>query len=125
MKTSFTYFDFIKEKGRPLTEINPGSDELALTVEDALDGLRLLQDSKKAILGGDIFSQRDDKLIYAYKLWGEQYIYLNWYCDKMDNESQSDYLLRSYTTAKDSVIRAYEIAKKLKHDCYVVFVIEG
>ena len=48
-----SYFNFIKEKGKPLSYINPGSDELALAVSDALQALDLLRDSQTVVLGGD------------------------------------------------------------------------
>ncbi len=44
----------------------------ALTVNDALYALDLLNGSLIAILGGDIFSKKENgKLIYAYQLWGD------------------------------------------------------
>jgi len=60
MKSISTYLDFLKEKGRPLSEINPGSDEVALTVIDALQALELLRDNQTAILGGDILSEENN-----------------------------------------------------------------
>ncbi|CAM4120990.1 Immunity protein 40 [Pedobacter westerhofensis] len=124
MKTSIAYFDLVKEKGLPLSEINPGSDEMALSVKDALEALELLRDSKVAVLGGDIYTQVDNQLIYAYKLWGEKYVYLNWYCDKVGTENEAEYLLRSYITAKESIVKAFEISKELEKSCYIVLVIE-
>lgn len=124
MKSISNYLDFLKEKGRPLFEINPGSDETALMVNDAFQALELLRDSQTAILGGDILSEENSKLIYAYQLWGDEYQYLNWYCDKNDNESTADYLQRSYVFAKESIINANKISEKFKKKCYIVFVTE-
>lgn len=123
MKSISTYIDFLRKKGNPLSEINPGSDEIALTVSDALQALELLRESQTVILGGDILSDENSKFIYAYQLWGEEYQCLNWYCDKNNNESQADYLHRSYEEAKESIANANRIAEKLKRKCYIVFVI--
>jgi hypothetical protein len=57
MKIISTYFNFLKEKGKPLSEFYHGSDKMALTVSDALQSLELLRSSRVAILGGDIISE--------------------------------------------------------------------
>ena len=117
------YLNFIKSKGRSLAEINPGSDEFALKVEDAFRAIELLENSQKPILGGDILSEKFGTLVYAYQLWGAEYIYLNWYIDKLENETQVQYSNRSYNSAKDFINRANEVAKRLDEDCYIVIVI--
>lgn len=124
MRSISTYLNFLREKGRELSEINPGSDEIALTVEDALQALELIKDSEEIILGGDILSEDNNELIYAYQLWGEEYHVLNWCCDKTNNESKEDYLKRSYDIAKESITNANKIAQKLKRKCYILFVTE-
>ena len=124
MKSISSYLDFLKEKGKPLSEINPGSDEVALTVSDSLQALELLKDSQTTILGGDILSEENNELIYAYQLWGDEYQYLNWYCDSVDNESNEDYRKRSYVLAREGITNAKAIAEKLQKKCYIVFVIE-
>jgi hypothetical protein len=124
MKSVSIYLDFLKEKGKPLSEINPGSDEIALTVEDALKALELIKNSEEIILGGDILSEENNELIYAYQLWGEEYIYLNWCCDRANDESKEAYLKRSYDIAEESIINANKTAEKLKKKCYIVFVTE-
>lgn len=124
MENTLSYLDFIKEKGRPVSEINPGSDEIALAVDDALQAIELLKDNQKAILGGDILSEDNGELIYAYQLWGEEYHYLNWYCDREDNESKDNYAKRSYILAKEGIANAHATAEKLQKKCYIVFVTE-
>ena len=119
-----SYFNFIKEKGKPLSEINPGSDELALTVSDALQALDLLRDSQTVVLGGDVLSEKNEELIYAYQLWGDEHQYLNWYCDRIDNESKASYLQRSYELAREGITNANKTAEQLKKKCYIVFVTE-
>jgi hypothetical protein len=124
MEKASIYLNLLREKGRPLSEINSGSDEIALTVNDALQALDLLDDNQVAILGGDILSEKEnEKLVYAYQLWGSEYHYLNWYCDKMDSENQEDYTKRSYIIAKKSIKTANDIARRLGKKCYIVIVI--
>jgi len=118
------YSKFIREKGRSLSEINPGSNEIALTVSDAFQALDILKNNQIVILGGDILSEDGNGgLLYAYQLWGEEYIYLNWYCDKADDESESDYIKRSCEVARVAIVSANEIAERLKKKCLIVFVI--
>lgn len=124
MKSESDYLNFLKEKGNTLSEINPGSDEIALAVDDALQALELLRESQMVILGGDILSKENNDLVYAYQLWGEEYQYLNWYCDKNDNESKGAYMQRSYVLAKECIINANKIAENLAKNCYIVFVTE-
>ncbi|MEZ4912402.1 MAG: hypothetical protein R2774_16250 [Saprospiraceae bacterium] len=57
MHSISNYLNFIKEKGRPLSEINPGSDEITLAVNDALQAIELLKDNQTAILGGIFFQK--------------------------------------------------------------------
>jgi hypothetical protein len=117
------YLNFIREKGRSLSEVNPGSNEIALTVNDALHALDLLNGSRIAVLGGDILSEDNGKLTYAIYSWGYDYSYLNWYCNKIDDESQEDYIKRSYVIAKKSIEIANTVAKSLDKECYIVIVI--
>lgn len=117
------YFEYIKQKGRPLSEINPGSDEIALDANEALKAIELLKDNETPILGGDILSTESGKLIYAHQLWGSEYHYLNWYSDKLEGESKADYTVRSVEDARKAINEAIEISQKLGKDCYVVLVV--
>ena len=119
-----SYLNFIKENGRPVSEINPGSDEIALSVDDALKAIELLKDNQAAVLGGDILSEDSGELIYAYQLWGEEYHYLNWYCDRFSGENEEGYLKRSYDIAREEIINASRIAERFNKKCYIVFVTE-
>lgn len=124
MKKESIYLNFLREKGRPLSEINPGSEEVALNVDDALQALNLLGVDQVVILGGDILSEKDNgSLVYAYQLWGSEYACLDWYCDKLVNESQEEYAKRSYNFAKEGIKTANDIAKRLGKKCYIVIVI--
>jgi len=118
------YLNFIKANGKHLSESYSGSDEIALEIIDAQQALKALNDSKIPVLGGDILSIDDlGKLIYAHQLWGEEYHYLNWYCEKENGESNIDYCLRSIETAMNAIKNAEKISKELNKKCYIVLVI--
>ena len=117
------YLEFTKSKGRPLAEINPGSDEIALSASEALEAIELLKANETPILGGDILSTDSGKLIYAYQLWGSEYHYLNWYCDELENESKTDLSNRSYEVAQKAIKEALEVSNKLGKDCLVTLVV--
>ena len=124
MKKKSNYLIFLEKKGISLSIINPGSEEKALLIEDSLQVINLLKDEKIAILGGDILSEINGKLIYAYQLWGSEYISLNWYCDEIPNENRDTYLNRSYEIAKKTIIEVNAIADNLNKKCYVALVTE-
>lgn len=117
------YHTLLKSKGRRVSEINPGSDECALKVHDAILAIKLLKDGQKPILGGDIFSIHKNQIRYAYQLWGSKYQYLNWYCDRENNESEADYCFRSNEVALNAIKMADKTAKKLNMECLIVLVI--
>lgn len=116
------YREFLIKRGRNLSEINPGSDEMAFIIDDALDAIELLKNHKVNILGGDVLFEEKEKLIYATHFLGYDYHYLNWYCDRQDNESDEDYLERNYSTAKESIIIAKKISIKFNKKCYIALV---
>ena len=122
MKDSIFYLDFLKKNGRSLCETYIGSDEIALKVEDALLALELIKDSQAMIIGGDVLSEDNNKIMYAHQLWGQEYHVLNWYLDSEDYKRKD--FLKSYLIAKEAIINANNIANKLKKKCYIVFVIE-
>lgn len=107
--TKYTYF--LKERGRSLSEINPGSDEIALKLDDALQAIELLKDARVPILGGDILSDVSGTLSYTYE---------NWYCEKIEQETPNEYIERSYQISRTYLSNL--ILKKNKND-YAVFVI--
>ncbi|MEM0941782.1 MAG: Imm40 family immunity protein [Bacteroidota bacterium] len=117
------YLDLVKSKGRPLREINPGSDEIALDIDEALAAIEILKGNELPILGGDILSTDSGKLIYAYQFWGSEYHYLNWYCNELDNESRVEYSKRSYEVAKKAINEAVKVSQELGKDCLVVLVV--
>ena len=123
MKNS-EYFSFIELNGRSLSEINPGSEEVALNADDALQAIEILKkNSTTPVLGGDVLTNNNKELIYAYQFWGNEYHCLNWYCEKKDDESIEEYINRSYITAKDCINKANETAKNLGTKCYIALVV--
>lgn len=116
------YFKYIRSKGRPLSEINPGSKEIALDAIEALKAIELLKDNEVPILGGDILTTDSGKLIYAHQLWGSEYQSLNWYTDKLSDESRLDYAIRSHKEARRAINVAIETSQKLGENCLVVLI---
>ena len=128
MKLISIYHNFVNERGRPLSEINEGSDEMALNVQDALHAVDILDldGNTIAILGGDIMTEDSNgRLEYAMYEWGDgqEYHVLDWHCDNSANESEEDFAKRSYTAARQAIKNADEIAKMLDKKCYIVLVI--
>ena len=123
MKKELWFLGFLNEKGRALST-DYQSEEKALSVEDALQAIELLSEEKIAIYGGDILTEADGELVYAHDIWGKEYHYLNWYCDKSEDEDRADYLQRSYDKAKEGIVEARKVADRLGKKCYIVLVTE-
>ncbi len=124
MDHKIIYLNYLKKNGIPLSEINIGSNEIALDVIDALKALDIFRNTNIIILGGDILSEEDNQLIYAYQYWGDKYQFLNWYCEVNQNECIEEYQNRSIDLANKNILIASKIAKKLKKKCFIVFVIK-
>lgn len=122
MSTVQIALDFVESKGRSLAGINPGSNEYALGVDDAIQAGRLFQQAGISISGGDVLSEAEGKLIYAYQLWGDGYIYLNWYCRQENNETNEAYCRRSFEAARAAILLASREAGLLNRPCYIVLV---
>lgn len=117
------YINLLRQKGRSLESINPGSDEFALKVNDAFEAIDLLQKNNIAILGGDIMSLKSGELVYAYHYWGEAYHSLNWYTDKMEGENDIIFVKRSAERAREAIEIANRTANDLGKECYITLVI--
>lgn len=117
------YWIFRQKNGRSLADLNPGSDEMALTVSDTLVAVNLLEKEKMPILGADVLLEYEGNLRYLYQILGYEYIYLNWYCDKQDNENNEEYIQRSYNVAKEYINSIAEIEKEYNIQCYIVLVV--
>ena len=123
MKKELWYLGFLNQKGRALST-DYQSEEKALSVEDVLQAIELLNEEKIAIYGGDILTEADGELVYAHDIWGKEYHYLNWYCDKLDDEESAGYLQRSYDKAKEGIMESKKAADRLGKKCYIVLVTE-
>lgn len=123
MKKELWFLGFLNQKGRALS-VDYQSEEKALSVEYALQAIELLKEAKIAIYGGDILTEADGELVYAHDIWGKEYHYLNWYCDKLEDEERADYLQRSYDKAKEGIMEARKVADRLGKKCYIVLVTE-
>ena len=123
MKKELWYLGFLNQKGRALS-VDYQSEEKALSVEDALQAIELLSEEEIVIYGGDILTEADGELVYAHDILGKEYYYLNWYCDKLEDEDRADYLQRSYDKAKEGIMEAKKAAERLSKKCYIVLVTE-
>lgn len=123
MTTYTEYLDFLKMKGKPLSAINPGSEEIALNSADAIEAIGLLKNCNLPILGGDVLTIDSDKLVYVDQHWGEKYNYLNWYCEKMNSESTEEYSARSYEVAKKAISEVDKVAKNFGDKSLIVLVV--
>ena len=123
MKKELWYLGFLNQKGRALSA-DYQSEEKALSVEDALQAIELLSEEEIVIYGGDILTEADGELVYAHDILGKEYYYLNWYCDKLEDEDRADYLQRSYDKAKEGIMEAKKAAERLSKKCYIVLVTE-
>ena len=123
MKKELWYLGFLNQNGRALST-DYQSEEKALSVEDALQAIELLSEEEIVIYGGDILTEADGELVYAHDILGKEYYYLNWYCDKLEDEDRADYLQRSYDKAKEGIMEAKKAAERLSKKCYIVLVTE-
>ena len=95
---------------------------LAFSVENSLKVLELFEKSKIIILGGDILINSSDEIVYAHYIWGDEYQYLNWHCEKVVDEKYEDYLNRGYNLSKAFILKANEIARSKNCQIFILFV---
>lgn len=103
MLTPTTFTQFVAAHGRPMSEINPGSNEIALSPSDAIKGIDLLRGSKVAVLGGDVLAGTSGKIAYTYR---------NWYCEQRPNETPMEFCHRSQVVARDLIEKLLEHGEK-------------
>lgn len=113
MSTPTDFFAFVRVKGRSLSEINPGSDEWALTSSDAIHALELLAGTTIAVLGGDVLTDPDGKLGYTDD---------SWYCERVPNEKDDEYVRRSQSVAHQFI---ETLLKRGQKDALFVLVTGG
>lgn len=116
------YLNFIKKVGISMADINLGSNEIAINIEDSLKAIELLKEEEIEILGGDILVEVDERLVYAYQCLGEEYIYLNWFYEEVENDSYRVNVNKSYFVAKEKINIAKKIINKNNKKGYVVII---
>lgn len=118
------YLEFVKEKGKMAPEVYGEADYWALSIEDALDAVKILEDNNVLIIGGDVLSEDDSgRLRYAMHLWGEKYCYLGWSVSDKKGLSEIDSIKNSHSLAMEKIIEANKIAHELNKKCYVVLTV--
>lgn len=91
---SWLEFARILQEGRPLSAINPGSNEVALTFDQTLRAIGLLRGTRTAILGGDVLEKEGKIMRYATA---------NWHSDLRAGESAQDSAARSHDETRHYV----------------------
>jgi hypothetical protein len=91
--------DIMKTKGICLLEF--GVNSRAFNREEIQDILEILREEGIAVKGGDVWKKNDNNIILTYD---------NWYCERNQNETYSDFVNRSieYTNI---YINNYNIGK--------------
>ena len=88
------YLEICNSFGKRLNQINPGSTEVALPKMAALDALESLNGTSIAVLGGDVLRYFEQRL---------EYVYSNWYCNRLPGEVVLTYVERSRLEAASYV----------------------
>lgn len=118
------YKEFLKKRSIPVSSINIGSSEYAIPYEQVFEAVKILENNQVSIKGGDVLTlDSDNTLKYAYQIWGDEYISLNWYCDKLETETEERYYKRSIEKAKRSIEKAIEVSSKFNSGCLFVLVV--
>ncbi len=118
------FLNFIKENGKPVSEVDPGSDEFALTSDDALHAIELLKEGAAPIIGGEAFVQGPEKIEHAYKVLGDQYHTLDWSSDpKEDSETDEGYANRTYEVAKGAIAIAIQAGKNYNQEMLIGLIV--
>ena len=76
--------DIMKTKGICLLEF--GVNSRAFNREEIQDILEILREEGIAVKGGDVWKKNDNNIILTYD---------NWYCERNQNETYSDFVNRS------------------------------
>ena len=73
------------------------TEDVGYVKEEALLLLDFLHAEVLPVLGGEVFFLKDGHVEFS------QYVYEGWSCDRMEHETLSDYVHRSYLKAKDFI----------------------
>lgn len=110
MPTPIIFTHFVRDNGRKLSEVNPGSDEFALTPLHAKVAIDFLSGSQVAVWGGDVMSDADGKLTYVHE---------NWHCERLSGEDPAIFIRRSHAQAR---VFIEGLAKRGDPSLFVVLV---
>ncbi len=119
------YMDLIRVKGMSLSVINPGSEEVALSIDDALKAVKLLEGTGLYIYGGDIMTIGDKGLAYANVDWGSEYHSLDWFYEPVKDKTRIENATLSYNAARVAIDKASKVASSLEKECLIVLVVFG
>ena len=73
------------------------TEDVGYVKEEALLLLDFLHAEVLPIFGGEVYFLKDGHVEFS------QYVYEGWSCDRMEHETLSDYVHRSYLMAKDFI----------------------
>jgi Immunity protein 40 len=111
MSAAKAFQQFIRSVGRPMSEVNVGSSEIAVPLDRVAEAVDLLKGSSTAILGGDLITNDErGQLRYAYG---------SWTCEAKRGESAAEFCERSYQAARDYCDK---VRKLHPQSGYLVFV---
>ncbi|WP_416438981.1 Imm40 family immunity protein [Phnomibacter sp. MR] len=96
--------------GESLNEIGVNNWAVPLSISTSV--LKELYQNKIAVLGGDLLK----------KTGGNQlnYVYANWYCEKLINENDLEFLNRSFLVAQQFI---EAVVEKWEEELYIEFVV--
>jgi lipoprotein NlpI len=92
MTMTENYAQLLATRGVSLDRL--GLRAVALRRDDALAAIKALRESSVPILGGDVYFEHGENVESAYA---------NWYVDKQDTESRTDFAARSCSKAENYV----------------------
>jgi hypothetical protein len=107
------YNRILFHEGLPLSQINPGSTEYALSADAALRAIGALEGTAIAILGGDVLTENDGKLAYTES---------NWFCNKQDGSCDQEYAVASRAAAAEYISRYEATTGARQHALYVLVI---
>ena len=85
--------EILAAKGRDLRSI--GLNEVALAKPDAIAAVRSLEGHQIAVLGGDVYYEKEGKIRPTHE---------NWFCNQNPNESPLEFAKRSQKIASDFLL---------------------
>lgn len=90
MKESNEFEKFLRERGQSLEYL--GFSDLALTMTDTMQAVRLARSAGIPIVGGEVYVRMGNTVEHGYAGWSVEH---------KDGETDSDYARRSYTEAEE------------------------